>query len=279
MLSVEELGRALQGCAHSKDGLPMEVHDRLWPQLGTPLRAILREVLQDTDDPAPLAEFLTGVITLVPKAGEPRDQVAGYRPITPLNCDVRLVARALEDRLQLPLDLLVSSSQSAFILGRDISDSVQFHLSLLEYLLQRGSLAWLLLLDLSGAYDNVSWGMLHDTMEAMGFRKDGHVRWAQLLHRGASSQVLVNGRLTDSFPLASGLHQGSGASPLYWCIALQPLVSYLSSLQLAGRINTPTIPHSPLTMCQPSLLPVLPSKEYADDLTIAVLDRVRDGAV
>ncbi|KAJ9518629.1 hypothetical protein QJQ45_018689 [Haematococcus lacustris] len=194
MLSAEELGHALQG-----------------------------EALADTTDPAPLSEFLTGVITLVPKTGKPRDQVAGYRPITLLNCDVRLVARALEDRLQQPLDLLVSLSQSAFILGRDINDSVQFHLSLLEYLQQRGSPAWLLLLDLAGAYDNVSWGLLQDTMEAMGSARTG------------------------------------------MCVA--------------GRINTPTIPHNPLSMCQPSLLPVLPSKEYADDLTIAVLDRVRDGAV
>ncbi|KAJ9519762.1 hypothetical protein QJQ45_013473, partial [Haematococcus lacustris] len=283
MLSEEELGRALQGCAHSKapglDGLPMEVYDRLWVELGRPLRAMLREALADTADPAPLAEFLTGIITLVPKAGKPRDQVAGYRPITLLNCDVRLVARAVEDRLQLPLDLLVSPSQSAFILGRDISDSVQFHLGLLEYLQQRGSPAWLLLLDLAGAYDNVSWGLLQDTMEAMGFCREGHVRWAQLLHRGATSQVLVNGHLTDSFPLASGLLQGSGASPLYWCIVLQPLVSYLSSLQLAGRISTPTIPSSPLAMHRAALTPALPSKEYADDLTIVVLDRVRDGKV
>ncbi|MGQ3160579.1 MAG: reverse transcriptase domain-containing protein, partial [Aeromicrobium sp.] len=127
----------------------------------------------------------------------------------------RLVARAVEDRLQLPLDLLVSPSQSASNLGRDISDSVQFHLGLLEYLQQRGSPTWLLLLDLAGAYDNVSWGLLQDTMKAMGCRREGHVRWAQLLPRGAMSQVLVNGYLTDSFPLASGLLQGSGASPLY----------------------------------------------------------------
>ncbi|KAJ9516246.1 hypothetical protein QJQ45_001132 [Haematococcus lacustris] len=149
MLSEEELGRALQGCAHSKapglDGLPMEVYDRLWVELGRPLRAMLREALADTADPAPLAEFLTGIITLVPKAGKPRDQVAGYRPITLLNCDVRLVARAVEDRLQLPL-------VSAFILGRDISDSVQFHLGLLEYLQQRGSPAWMLLLDLAARF-------------------------------------------------------------------------------------------------------------------------------
>ncbi|KAJ9513891.1 hypothetical protein QJQ45_020968, partial [Haematococcus lacustris] len=128
MLSEEELGRALQGCAHSKapglDGLPMEVYGRLWVQLGRPLRAMLQEALADTAHPAPLAEFLAGIITLVPKAGKPRDQVAGYRPITLLNCNVRQVARAVEDRLQLPLDLMVSPSQSAFILGMDISDSV-----------------------------------------------------------------------------------------------------------------------------------------------------------
>ncbi|KAJ9531619.1 hypothetical protein QJQ45_021783, partial [Haematococcus lacustris] len=283
MLSEEELGRALQGCAHSKapgkDGLPMEVYDRLWPLLRPPLMAMLREALADTSSPAPLAEFLTGLVTLVPKAGKPRDQVSGYRPITLLNCDVRLVARALEDRLQRPLDLLVSPSQSAFILGRDIGDNVQFHLSLLEYLRQRGSPAWLLLLDLAGAYDNVSWDLLQATMEAMGFRQDGHVRWAQILHRGATSQVLVNGHLTNSFPLESGLLQGSGASPLYWCIVLQPLVSYLSSLQLAGRLNTPSIPISPLASHMATLQPTLPSKEYADDITITVLDRVKDGAV
>ncbi|MGQ3246471.1 hypothetical protein, partial [Sphingopyxis sp.] len=85
------------------------------------------------------------------------------------------------------------------------------------------------------------------------------VCWAQL-HRGATSQVLVNGHLTDSFPLASGLLQGSGASPLYWCIVLQPLVSYLSSLQLAGRISTPTIPSSPLAMHRAALTPAPPSK-------------------
>ncbi|KAJ9511013.1 hypothetical protein QJQ45_002805 [Haematococcus lacustris] len=55
MLSEEELGRALQGCAHSKapglDGLPMEVYDRLWVELGRPLRAMLREALADTADP------------------------------------------------------------------------------------------------------------------------------------------------------------------------------------------------------------------------------------
>ncbi|KAJ9513937.1 hypothetical protein QJQ45_021040 [Haematococcus lacustris] len=283
MLSEEELGRALQGSAHSKapglDGLPMEVYDRLWPQLVGPLRAMLREALADTSDPAPLAEFLTGVITLVPKAGKPRDQVAGVPPHHA--AQLRCAAGGPGPRGQAAAAAGPAgvSSQSAFILGRDINDSVQFHLGLLEWLQQRHSPAWLLLLDLAGAYDNVSWSLLQDTLVAMGFSQQGHVRWAQLLHRGATSQVLVNGYLTDSFPLASGLLQGSGASPLYWCVVLQPLVSYLSSLQRAGRITTPAIPTSPLAMHAATLTPALPTKEYADDLTILVADRVKDGEV
>ncbi|KAJ9517363.1 hypothetical protein QJQ45_016735 [Haematococcus lacustris] len=76
-------------------------------------------------------------------------------------------------------------------------------------------------------------------------------------------------------------HRGvrAGRARGYLCIVLQPLVSYLSSLQLAGRISTPTIPSSPLAMHRAALTPALPSKEYADDLTIVVLDRVRDGKV
>ncbi|KAJ9524806.1 hypothetical protein QJQ45_024410 [Haematococcus lacustris] len=80
----EVKGRALQGCSHSKalglDGMPMEVYDRLWLELGRPMLSMLQEALADTADPAPLAEFLTGIITLVPKAGKPRDQVASYAP-------------------------------------------------------------------------------------------------------------------------------------------------------------------------------------------------------
>ncbi|MGQ3168955.1 MAG: reverse transcriptase domain-containing protein [Hydrogenophaga sp.] len=150
-----------RGAHRAKQGRPP--HGGVRPAVapaGQPPVSYVKGALQDTDAPAPLAGSLTGVITLVPKAGKPRDQVADYRLITLLNCYVRLVARALENRLQLPLDLLGSPSQSAFILGRDISDSVQFHLSLLEYLQQRGSPAWLLLLDLAGTYDNVLWGLL-----------------------------------------------------------------------------------------------------------------------
>jgi hypothetical protein len=54
--------------------------------------------------------------------------------------------------------------------------------------------------------------------------------------------VSINGRPSPAFPLRGGLAQGSGASPLYWTIVLQPLTSFISSLAAAGRINPPPLP-------------------------------------
>ncbi|MCA3357848.1 MAG: hypothetical protein ING02_07600, partial [Roseomonas sp.] len=213
----------------------------------------------------------TGVLTLVPKPGKPADQVAGYRPITLLPVDLRIVARAVADRLQVPLDLLVAPTQSAFIDGRDISDNIHYHQCLSDYLRHRQPAAYALLLDLAGAYDNVDWSLLTDTMRQMGFQATGHVRWAQLLHNGATGQVLLNGHLGATFPIRSGLLQGSGVSPLYWCIVLQPLDSYLSSLAAGGRISTPVVPHASLPQAALTQRPAAPVRAHADDIAACVL--------
>ena len=76
-------------------------------------------------------------------------------------------------------------------------------------------------------------------MRAMGFQAGGHVRWAMLMHRGARSAVVLNGWLLEPFPLRGGLMQGSGASPLYWAIVLQPLVAHVNSLGTLARIRLP----------------------------------------
>jgi hypothetical protein len=76
----------------------------------------------------------------------------------------------------MPLDLLVAAIQSALKRDRDISDNLLFHLSLADWLHYRRKPCWLLLLDLAGAYQNVNWGLLRDTMLTLVFREVQHVR-------------------------------------------------------------------------------------------------------
>jgi len=62
-----------------------------------------------------------GFITLVPKINFP-DTVNDYRPITLLNCFLKLITKLLADRLQTSILDLVHHNQYGFIQGRTIQD-------------------------------------------------------------------------------------------------------------------------------------------------------------
>lgn len=273
MLHADELTRALgaqcRGTAPGMDGLTVEFYQHFWAELQPLLSAALEEALATGARDA-LAPWLAGVLTLVHKSGKPADQVASYRPITLLPVDTRILARAVADRLHMPLDLLVAATQSAFIAGRDISDNIQYYLSLADCLRDRQPVLWALLLDLAGAYDNVDWGLLQGTMRAMGFHEQGHVHWARLMHYGATGRVMLNQQLGPPFPIHSGLLQGSGVSPLYWCIVLHPLDTYLSSLAAGGRLLTPLVPSADMLLGPLTLRPAAPMRAHADDILACV---------
>ena len=271
-LSAVELRQALDACARGKapgvDGLPFEFYTTFWGQLEGPLLGALNEAFDDATDPAPLAAMLIGAIILLLKPRRPPQLPLSYRPITLLNCDIKLAAKVIATRLHMPLDLLVDLLQSAFIQGRDISSDVLYHLGLAEHLTRVGHPAALILTDLANAYDSVDWGWLAGVMRSMGFRETGHIRWAQILHRGATSFCVLNGFTTSAFPLRRSLLQGSGASPLYWTIVMEPLMAYLNSLHAAGRLTTPPFPGGA------SNCPV--SHAFADDLKLLTSDPHHD---
>jgi len=137
IFTIPELHKALRssgnGSAPGCDGLPFEFYTRWWEYLSTPLHAAFREAFLEVEEHDALCEFLHGVITLVLKPHKPPDQIRSYRPITLLNCDVKILTKAISNRLQAPLDSVIDASQSAFIYGREIGDNVPYHLGLADY--------------------------------------------------------------------------------------------------------------------------------------------------
>ena len=273
-LSLGDLSAALaaagRGRAPGEDGLPYEVYMAFWPQLGQALVHVANDAFEGSTDPQPLAAMLHGLICLVPKPNKPRDSMSGYRPLTLLNADVKLIARAVADRLHAPLDYVVDLMQAAFIQGRDIGDNILYHLALAEYLADIQHPAWLLLTDLASAYDSVSREYLLDALAALGFKASGHVRWAHVLHAGTSASVIINGWHSMPFPVLGSLAQGSGVSPLYWTVVMQPLAAYLTSLHSSGRITTPALPDG-------SPAPV--ESSFADDMPVLLEDADTQGPV
>ena len=97
------LGASSNGTAPGTDGLPYEVYRVLWTELGPHLLAATTAVFNagPGDDGASAAAALPsswqeGIITLIYKGKRlPRPQLSSYRPITLLNCDYKLVGKAI----------------------------------------------------------------------------------------------------------------------------------------------------------------------------------------
>ncbi|PNW85713.1 hypothetical protein CHLRE_03g208554v5 [Chlamydomonas reinhardtii] len=231
-LSDAELMAALAGSANGKapgsDGVPYEVYKVFWALLGPRLCAAAAAAFAaaaDAHDGGEMAAALPaswreGIITLIYKGKSlDRAELASYRPITLLNCDFKMVSKAVCARLQPALDAVVDELQTAFITGRWIGDNALYLQGLIEWMRldvgadgtprQGGALYFL---DIEKAYDRVHRQWLYASAEGLGFGPR-MLRWIRLLTANGSARVCVNGMLSDAFPVLNGLPQGSTASP------------------------------------------------------------------
>jgi hypothetical protein len=107
-------------------------------------------------------------ITLLPKKEEAQ-QPGEFRPISLVHSFAKLVTKILANRLAPHMDKLVTTNQSAFIKGRFIQDNFMMVQQTARFLHAQKQ-SWILLkLDISKAFDSVSWAFLLEILEHMGF--------------------------------------------------------------------------------------------------------------
>ena len=262
-VTMAEAAAALRSLPRGKtpgsDGLSYEFYTALWDVVGEYVVAAFNHCFMHG---LPLAERQRlGLITLVYKGGgKPRWDPASYRPITLLNADVKLVAKAMVLRLGPVMGKVIDPTQTAFVPGRDIADNVLLHLEAVDYVQQQqGQQGCLAFLDFEKAYDRLDRTWLFKCMAAMGL-PDVSVRWVRLLLEGTSGRVLFNGgHLSRSFCIPSGCAQGSPLSPLLYVLAAQPLAARCRQLQREGAADS---------IAMPDGTPAPPCHQHADDTTL-----------
>lgn len=107
-------------------------------------------------------------ITMIPKR-EGADQVKDFRPISRVHSFAKLVTKILANRLAKRLDGMVSPIQSAFTQGRFIQDNFMLVQQTSRLLHQQNLARLVSKLDITKAFDSVSWPFLIEVMQQMGF--------------------------------------------------------------------------------------------------------------
>jgi hypothetical protein len=194
-------------------------------------------------------------IILLPKKDEVC-HVKDFRPISLVHSFAKLITKLLANRLTEHLDNMVSQNQNAFIKGRSILDNFMLVQQTAKMLHQRKCARILLKLDITKAFDSVSWPFLLEVLKHLGF---GQI-WCNIvsiLLASASSQVMLNGKPGHKIIHRRGLRQGDPLSPMLFILVMDVLCYSIKKAVYDGLLKplTENSVHNRISL-------------YADDVVI-----------
>ena len=115
----------------------------------------------------------TTILVLVPKK-RGADDLRDFRPISLVGGLYKLLAKVLANRLKKVVGKVVSSSQNAFVEGRQILDTALIANEAIDSMLKMNESGVLCKLDIEKAYDHINWNFSLLVMQKMGFGE----KWA-----------------------------------------------------------------------------------------------------
>lgn len=205
------------------DGLPIEFYKHFWPVIGDKITQVVNEVLQGLSVPR---EFKECKIVLIPKTRGSKN-ITSLRPISLLNSDYKIVARAVKMKI-MPLTDRIIGLQQTCAFRRTILHTVALYRDIIGLTDASSTKCGLLFLDFFKAFDRVSHEYLLETMKRMGFLSNT-IAIVKNLAMGISAKISVNSQLTKQIQINRGVPQGSPLSMLLFVISLEPLLATLQA--------------------------------------------------
>lgn len=172
---------------------------------------------------------------MIPKK-EGADEVKDFRPISLVRNFAKLIT-LLANRLAKTLKELVSPNQSTFIQGRFIQDNFMLVQQTSRLLHQQNKAQILLKLDITIAFDLVSWPFLIEVMTQLGFGQTWKDIVCGLLD--SSTQVLLYGFSGQPMPIKHqrGLCQGDPLSPMLFILVMDVLGVLFTKAEEVGLLQ------------------------------------------
>jgi hypothetical protein len=169
-ITEEEVKRAIANKpkenALGPDGFIGAFYSKCWETVKSEVFQAVRQLSQLTRNTFNLLN--TTNIVLLPKKDQAKS-VGDFRPISLVHSFAKIFSKVLASRLAPCLPEMVSSNQSAFVKKRCIHNNFLLVQSIVKDLYRKKSPVLFLKLDITKAFDSVSWVYLLEVLECLGF--------------------------------------------------------------------------------------------------------------
>ncbi|XP_074291748.1 uncharacterized protein LOC141618543 [Silene latifolia] len=233
------------------DGIPALFYQKYWYHIKDD---VTNAVLSMLTTGHILKSFNSTNIALIPKVSSP-ETVDQFRSISLCNVIMKIVTKCVCNRLKPFMSFLVGDFQNGFIPGRNISDNILvshelFHQISKKTTGKQGLLAFKI--DMSKAYDRLSWNFLKATLVSMNFPPS----LITLIMNCVSSvtySTLLNGVV--GVPKA-GIRQGDPISPYLFALCTETFSQMIQDAQQRRLLKG-------IKMCRQA--PMISHLLFADD--------------
>ncbi|KAL5819353.1 hypothetical protein ACOSQ4_023195 [Xanthoceras sorbifolium] len=198
-----------------------------------------RAVLAVLNDGALMEIFREDIIVLIPKV-KVSVRVRKFKTISLCNITYKLIAKMLANRLRGFLENIISPNQSAFVLGRLITDNMVVGFECLHSLRGRrqGKMGHIVLkLDMNKAYNRVEWGFISGVMKSLGFNSgwiDSIMKCVSL----ASYFFLLNDEIRGKVIPNRGLRHGYPLSLYLLLLCVEELSTLIYQAKSRGVLHS-----------------------------------------
>ena len=240
-IELSELTDALNSMRKGKtpgsNGFPVEFYRCFWLEIGPFLH---RAVTATFAGEVGLPSHREGIITLIPKKGKSPHTYKGWRPITLLNTDYKIVSTVISNRLKTVMTQLINPAQTAYTSGRYIGENTRLVYDVIHWTRNNKKPGMIMAADFEAAFESVAWNYLKIVIDELNFGQNLKNMINYLyLNTDIHSRIIINGHLGNKIHLHRGIRQGDPASGHLFNLAVSILTEQINnSKSLTGvKIN------------------------------------------
>ena len=148
------------------DGLTTEFYPAFWDIISTYVVNSFNYAFNTGNLPISQRQ---GIISLIPKKEKDTQYLKNWRPVSLLNVDYKIATKTIALRIEKVLPYLINPTQTVYVKGRFIGESIRLILDIMEYTKHKDIPGVAVFLDFEKAFHSVEWNYIQKCLETTNF--------------------------------------------------------------------------------------------------------------